>query len=70
MFDKAAVDHVKSSIRKVTSRAAWISTQICRYTIADLARLSPDLGDSEAVTRAHRFGWTVPKDWLCIHASW
>lgn len=28
---KAAIDHLKASIRKVTERAKWISTQVCRF---------------------------------------
>ena len=29
--DRNAVDHLKSSVRKVADRAKWISTQVCRY---------------------------------------
>lgn len=29
--DRVAVDHLKSSVRRIVDRASWISTQICRY---------------------------------------
>lgn len=29
--DRAAVDHLKSSVRKIADYSAWISTQVCRY---------------------------------------
>ncbi len=28
---KRAIDHLKASIRKITERAKWISTQVCRF---------------------------------------
>lgn len=28
---KRAIDHLKASVRKVTERAKWISTQVCRF---------------------------------------
>jgi hypothetical protein len=29
--DRSAVDHLKSSVRKIAEHASWISTQVCRF---------------------------------------
>lgn len=51
--DRAAVDHLKASVRKIAEHAAWISTQVCRfmphYTLHEERHFLNVLGISEAL---------------------